>query len=219
MPLILFQRKFSRLFGEWNRILTTSFKKIIKWKKSSFHYKWSVIHVWNNMAEGGLDIKTWWSQLLIQILSDEFCITDDAELSVKIHSLIFPVRPSLSEGSSLFVLMVWCSDGLIPLQKKPIRFPTNAESQAGPKQRKEGRQLVTDLPRNEINRCVQSSLPLLCSHSLIYKTCFIDLRLKGLKSDRPQDIQWRGLATSQCFCSTSLSPSCGSGEAWEWFQE
>lgn len=42
---------------------------------------------------------------------------------------------SLSVCSSLLVLL---SDGFIPLQQKSIGSPTNAESQAGPKQGNEG---------------------------------------------------------------------------------
>lgn len=96
---------------------------------------------------------------------------------------------SLSVGSSLLVLL---SDGLIPLQQKPIGLPTNAESQAGHKQGNEGslwqispgmRSISMSIVRN-----VHSLLPLLCPHSPAYKTCCRDLRLKGWSSQRPQDV-------------------------------
>lgn len=127
---------------------------------------------------------------------------------------------SLSVGSSLLVLL---SDGLIPLQQKPIVLPTNAESQAGPKQGNEDSLWQISQGMRSIGmsvvRYVHSLLPLLCPHSPTYKTYCRDLRLKGWSSQKPQDVQWRGLATSQSFCSMSPSPSCRPGEAREWFQE
>lgn len=58
-PGTVSEKILQALSGEWKRILTTSFTKIIKWKKSAFHYKCSLIHIWYNMEEGCLNIKTW----------------------------------------------------------------------------------------------------------------------------------------------------------------